>query len=151
MPEQVKVFKSFLVYLVILFKLLSWRIILHIFCTTITGCVLEMDYPQVVGFGNTDISLSLVNWRLLLWQCTLLSFSTISSCAWFVLYVYGTKTIVACCCWNIGDSEPAKMFDRTANLANNQIINYRCDPAEKWLVLIGIAPGAPEVCSREHS
>jgi clathrin heavy chain len=36
------------------------------------------------------------------------------------------------------------MFDRTANLANNQIINYRCDPAEKWLVLIGIAPGAPE-------
>nr|CAB3459108.1 unnamed protein product [Digitaria exilis] len=31
-----------------------------------------------------------------------------------------------------------------ANLANNQIINYRCDPAEKWLVLIGIAPGAPE-------
>ena len=37
------------------------------------------------------------------------------------------------------------MFDRTANLANNQIINYRCDPAEKWLVLIGIAPGAPEV------
>jgi hypothetical protein len=39
------------------------------------------------------------------------------------------------------------MFDRTANLANNQIINYRCDPAEKWLVLIGIAPGAPEVCS----
>ncbi|TVU27451.1 hypothetical protein EJB05_30150 [Eragrostis curvula] len=43
-----------------------------------------------------------------------------------------------------GDSEPAKMFDRTANLANNQIINYRCDPSEKWLVLIGIAPGAPE-------
>lgn len=44
-----------------------------------------------------------------------------------------------------GDSEPVKMFDRTANLTNNQIINYRCDPAEKWLVLIGIAPGAPEV------
>lgn len=40
-----------------------------------------------------------------------------------------------------------KMFERTANLANNQIINYRCDPSEKWLVLIGIAPGAPEVCS----
>ncbi|KAL2558245.1 Clathrin heavy chain 1 [Forsythia ovata] len=36
------------------------------------------------------------------------------------------------------------MFDRTANLANNQIINYRCDPSEKWLVLIGIAPGSPE-------
>lgn len=47
----------------------------------------------------------------------------------------------------VGDSEPVKMFDRTANLANNQIINYRCDPSEKWLVLIGIAPGSPEVCS----
>lgn len=46
-----------------------------------------------------------------------------------------------------GDSEPVKMFERTANLVNNQIINYRCDPSEKWLVLVGIAPGAPEVCS----
>lgn len=45
----------------------------------------------------------------------------------------------------LGDSEPVKMFERTANLTNNQIINYRCDPSEKWLVLIGIAPGAPEV------
>ncbi|KAE7996591.1 hypothetical protein FH972_001302 [Carpinus fangiana] len=48
------------------------------------------------------------------------------------------------CVSNVGDSEPVKMFDRTANMGNNQIINYRCDPSEKWLVLIGIAPGAPE-------
>ncbi|KAH0891067.1 hypothetical protein HID58_053496 [Brassica napus] len=48
--------------------------------------------------------------------------------------------------WSIEgcDSEPVKMFDRTANLANNQIINYKCSPNEKWLVLIGIAPGPPE-------
>ncbi|CAL9160333.1 unnamed protein product [Musa hybrid cultivar] len=47
--------------------------------------------------------------------------------------------------WSIeGEGEPVKMFDRAANLTNNQIINYRCDPSEKWLVLIGIAPGAPE-------
>ncbi|KAI7992761.1 Clathrin heavy chain 1 [Camellia lanceoleosa] len=32
----------------------------------------------------------------------------------------------------------------SSNLVNNQIINYRCDPTEKWLVLIGIAPGSPE-------
>ena len=38
------------------------------------------------------------------------------------------------------------MFDRTANMQGNQIINYRCDPSEKWLVLIGIAQGPPEVC-----
>ncbi|KHN40089.1 Clathrin heavy chain 1 [Glycine soja] len=43
-----------------------------------------------------------------------------------------------------GNGEPMKMFDRTANLANNQIISYRCDPNEKWLVLIGIAPGSAE-------
>lgn len=44
-----------------------------------------------------------------------------------------------------GESDPVRVFDRTANLTGNQIINYRCDPSEKWLVLIGIAPGAPEV------
>lgn len=48
-----------------------------------------------------------------------------------------------------GDAEPVKMFERTANLVNNQIINYRCDPSEKWLVLIGIAPGSPEVCTMD--
>ena len=52
-----------------------------------------------------------------------------------------------CCISHLGDSEPVKMFERTANLVNNQIINYRCDPSEKWLVLIGIAPGSPEVCN----
>jgi len=36
------------------------------------------------------------------------------------------------------------VFDRTANLENTQIINYRVDHQEKWCVLIGIAPGAPE-------
>lgn len=45
----------------------------------------------------------------------------------------------------LGESTPVKMFERAANLANNQIINYRCDPSEKWLILIGIAPGTQEV------
>ena len=45
-----------------------------------------------------------------------------------------------------GVSDPEKVFDRTANLENTQIINYRVDPAEKWCVLIGIAPGAAERC-----
>jgi hypothetical protein len=41
------------------------------------------------------------------------------------------------------------MFDRSDKLDGNQIINYRSDPAGKWLVLSGISPGAaawPEVC-----
>uniref|UniRef100_A0ACD5XQG1 Uncharacterized protein n=2 Tax=Avena sativa TaxID=4498 RepID=A0ACD5XQG1_AVESA len=64
---------------------------------------------------------------------------------WITPKMLGLVTQTSVYHWSIeGDSEPVKKFDRTANLANNQIINYRCDPAEKWLVLIGIAPGAPE-------
>ena len=36
------------------------------------------------------------------------------------------------------------MFERTINLVNDRIINYRFDPSEKWLVSIGIAPGSLE-------
>ncbi|KAJ8540473.1 hypothetical protein K7X08_030392 [Anisodus acutangulus] len=64
---------------------------------------------------------------------------------WITPKMLGLVTQTSVYHWPIeGDSEPVKMFDRTANLANNQIINYRCDPSEKWLVLIGIAPGSPE-------
>ncbi|KAA0188628.1 Clathrin heavy chain 2 [Fasciolopsis buskii] len=39
-----------------------------------------------------------------------------------------------------GDSSPTKMFDRHSSLGTNcQIINYRCDANQKWLLLIGIA------------
>ena len=52
-------------------------------------------------------------------------------------------------CWfdMQGPSDPEKVFDRTSNLDNTQIINYRVDAQEKWCVLIGIAPGAPERCA----
>ncbi|MBA0811327.1 hypothetical protein Gohar_003236, partial [Gossypium harknessii] len=64
---------------------------------------------------------------------------------WITPKTLGLVTQTSVYHWSIeGDSEPVKMFERTANLVNNQIINYKCDPSEKWLVLIGIAPGAPE-------
>ncbi|KAA3464225.1 Clathrin heavy chain 1 [Gossypium australe] len=64
---------------------------------------------------------------------------------WISPKLLGLVTQTSVYHWSIeGDSEPVKMFERTANLVNNQIINYKCDPSEKWLVLIGIAPGAPE-------
>ncbi|KAH0943920.1 hypothetical protein HID58_003557 [Brassica napus] len=64
---------------------------------------------------------------------------------WITPKMLGLVTQTSVYHWSIeGDSEPVKMFDRTANLANNQIINYKCSPDEKWLVLIGIAPGSPE-------
>ncbi|KAL5997905.1 hypothetical protein ACLOJK_008839 [Asimina triloba] len=64
---------------------------------------------------------------------------------WITPKMLGLVTQTSVYHWSIeGESEPVEMFDRTANLASNQIINYCCDPSEKWLVLIGIAPGAPE-------
>ncbi|XP_010461980.1 PREDICTED: clathrin heavy chain 2 isoform X1 [Camelina sativa] len=64
---------------------------------------------------------------------------------WITPKMLGLVTQTSVYHWSIeGDTEPVKMFDRTANLANNQIINYKCSPNEKWLVLIGIAPGSPE-------
>ncbi|XP_062112195.1 clathrin heavy chain 1-like isoform X2 [Humulus lupulus] len=64
---------------------------------------------------------------------------------WITPKLLGLVTQTSVYHWSIeGKTEPVKMFERTVNLANNQIINYRCDPSEKWLVLIGIATGAPE-------
>jgi len=42
--------------------------------------------------------------------------------------------------WSMeGDSQPQKIFDRHSSLAGCQIINYRCDAAQSWLLLIGIS------------
>lgn len=38
-----------------------------------------------------------------------------------------------------GDSSPTKIFDRHPSLANCQIINYKVNPDEKWMVLVGIS------------
>ncbi|XP_006902589.1 PREDICTED: clathrin heavy chain 2 [Elephantulus edwardii] len=42
--------------------------------------------------------------------------------------------------WNMaGDSQPVKMFDRHASLAGCQLIHYRTDKDQKWLLLVGIS------------
>lgn len=47
--------------------------------------------------------------------------------------------------WSIeGSSSPVKVFDRHASLANCQIINYKVNPEENWMVLIGISA---QVCT----
>lgn len=38
-----------------------------------------------------------------------------------------------------GDSQPQKVFERHSNLAGCQIINYRTDAKQQWLLLIGIS------------
>ncbi|XP_050305329.1 clathrin heavy chain [Anthonomus grandis grandis] len=42
--------------------------------------------------------------------------------------------------WSMeGDSQPVKMFDRHASLNGCQIINYRTDAKQNWLLLVGIS------------
>ncbi|XP_048957843.1 clathrin heavy chain 2 isoform X4 [Canis lupus baileyi] len=42
--------------------------------------------------------------------------------------------------WSMeGDSQPVKMFDRHASLSGCQMIHYRTDEYQKWLLLIGIS------------
>lgn len=51
--------------------------------------------------------------------------------------------------WSMeGDSQPTKVFDRHASLAGCQIINYRTDHQQKWLLLIGISA---QVCKHVHT
>lgn len=38
-----------------------------------------------------------------------------------------------------GDSQPEQIFERHTNLAGCQIINYRTDPSQQWLLLVGIS------------
>jgi len=48
-------------------------------------------------------------------------------------------------CVSAGDSQPQKMFDRHSSLAGCQIINYRTDTKQQWLLLIGISAQVGDV------
>ncbi|KAJ3294084.1 hypothetical protein HK104_003936 [Borealophlyctis nickersoniae] len=59
---------------------------------------------------------------------------------WISLNTIGMVTETAVYHWSVeGESVPQKMFDRNANLAGSQIINYRVNSDEKWLLLVGIS------------
>lgn len=66
---------------------------------------------------------------------------------WISASKLGLVTATSVYHWDVESAtagEPVKLFDRAANLEQTQIISYRADPSEKWCVLVGIAPGAPE-------
>jgi len=49
--------------------------------------------------------------------------------------------------WSMeGDAQPVKVFDRHASLNGNQIINYRVNSDEKWMLLVGISSQVRIVC-----
>ncbi|RXN31522.1 clathrin heavy chain 1-like isoform X3 [Labeo rohita] len=59
---------------------------------------------------------------------------------WISVNTVALVTDTAVYHWSMeGDSQPIKMFDRHASLAGCQIINYRTDEQQKWLLLIGIS------------
>ncbi|KAI8915232.1 hypothetical protein DFJ77DRAFT_461771 [Powellomyces hirtus] len=59
---------------------------------------------------------------------------------WVSVSTLGIVTETTVYHWSMeGDAQPQKMFDRNANLAGSQIINYRVSADEKWLLLIGIS------------
>ncbi|XP_016099575.1 clathrin heavy chain 1-like [Sinocyclocheilus grahami] len=59
---------------------------------------------------------------------------------WISVNTIALVTDTAVYHWSMeGDSQPIKVFDRHASLAGCQIINYRTDEQQKWLLLIGIS------------
>lgn len=59
---------------------------------------------------------------------------------WTSPTMLGLVTDAAVFHWSLeGDSPPVKIFDRHASLVGSQIINYRINSDEKWMVLIGIS------------
>jgi len=59
---------------------------------------------------------------------------------WISLNTIALVTETSVYHWSMeGDSQPQKIFDRHSSLSGCQIINYRCDAAQNWLLLIGIS------------
>lgn len=59
---------------------------------------------------------------------------------WISVNTVALVTDTAVFHWSMeGDSQPLKVFDRHASLSGCQIINYRTDDQQKWLLLIGIS------------
>eukprot|EP00172_Hildenbrandia_rubra_P003693 Plantae.Rhodophyta-Hildenbrandia_rubra.ctg6205.p1 GENE.Plantae.Rhodophyta-Hildenbrandia_rubra.ctg6205~~Plantae.Rhodophyta-Hildenbrandia_rubra.ctg6205.p1 ORF type:complete len:1699 (+),score=311.37 Plantae.Rhodophyta-Hildenbrandia_rubra.ctg6205:5143-10239(+) len=64
---------------------------------------------------------------------------------WLSERTIGIVTATSVYHWDaFNTAEPVKMFDRHASLQSAQIINYRADPSEKWLVLVGISATSTE-------
>ena len=61
---------------------------------------------------------------------------------WFNENSLGMVTDTSVYHWNVYDptqNAPVKVFERNANLAGCQIINYRVSDDEKWMVIVGIS------------
>ena len=70
---------------------------------------------------------------------------------WISLNTVALVTDNAVYHWSMeGDSQPIKVFDRHSSLAGCQIINYRTDAKQKWLLLIGISAQVDKHCLKSR-
>lgn len=59
---------------------------------------------------------------------------------WISLKSLALVTSTAVYHWSMeGESQPVKVFDRHPSMNGAQIINYRINSDEKWMVLVGIS------------
>ena len=115
-------------------------------------------YMIYMWSNNLFINAYSIKWTIIVqcaWDCLLNIKKAFPDCFYVLLcltllfYINIVLMVLQFCIIPLdiaSESESVKMFDRTSNLANNQIINYKWDSNEKWLVLIRIAPGSPKVC-----
>ncbi|KAL5720981.1 hypothetical protein ACHQM5_013596 [Ranunculus cassubicifolius] len=90
------------------------------------------DHLRIFNIDNEEMKSHQMHEQIVFWK-------------WVTPEMLGLVTQTSVYHWSTkGQEVPVKKFDRAANLAYNQIIDYRCDPAEKWLALIGTARGSTE-------
>lgn len=67
---------------------------------------------------------------------------------WITLNTLSLVTETSVYHWSMeGDSTPVKMFDRHSSLNGCQIINYRTDPKQAWLLLVGKQKNKMQLCT----
>jgi hypothetical protein len=123
----------------------EWRggIRLHYFRYTVARLSLEGFLPADIPFLPLTLAqrqLQVFNLEMKSKLKSHLMHEDVVFWRWIDIKTLGLVTETAVYHWSVeGESAPVKIFDRHASLSGCQIINYRVNSDEKWMVLIGIS------------
>ncbi|KAL3856703.1 hypothetical protein ACJMK2_011426 [Sinanodonta woodiana] len=102
--------------------------------------VIALKGSQGAGDGNTGKTLQIFNIEMKSKMKAHTMADDVVFWKWINVNTVALVTETAVFHWSMeGDSQPQKMFDRHSNLVGCQIINYRTDAKQQWLLLIGIS------------
>ncbi|KAK3591520.1 hypothetical protein CHS0354_031628 [Potamilus streckersoni] len=102
--------------------------------------VIALKGSQSAGDGNTGKTLQIFNIEMKSKMKAHTMTDDVVFWKWINVNTVALVTETAVFHWSMeGDSQPQKMFDRHSNLVGCQIINYRTDAKQQWLLLIGIS------------